>query len=52
MIYLVGGAARSGKSMIAQRFMAQTGIPYFCLDWLMMGFANGMPEVQFKQESA
>lgn len=50
MIYLIGGAARSGKSLIARRFLAQTGIPYFCLDWLMMGFANGMPEFQVDPE--
>ncbi|MEZ4865431.1 MAG: hypothetical protein R3C14_29245 [Caldilineaceae bacterium] len=43
MLYLVGGAARSGKSTVAQRFVVQTVIPYFCLDYLMMGFANGAP---------
>ncbi|NLE44324.1 MAG: adenylate kinase [Chloroflexi bacterium] len=43
MLYLVGGAARSGKSTIARQFMLETGTPYFCLDYLMMGFANGLP---------
>ena len=44
MLYLLGGAARSGKTRIARQFLAQTGIPYFSLDFLMMGFANGLPE--------
>ena len=44
MLYLLGGAARAGKSTIARRFLSETGIPYFCLDYLVMGFANGLPE--------
>lgn len=43
MLYLLGGAARAGKSASAQRFHAETGVPYFCLDYLMMGFAGGLP---------
>ncbi len=43
MLYLLGGAARAGKSMIARKFLAQSGIPFFSLDFLMMGFANGLP---------
>ena len=30
--------------MIAKRILAQTGVPYLSLDWLVMGFTNGMPE--------
>jgi len=44
MLYLLGGTARSGKSAIARRFLAETKVPFFCLDYLMMGFANGLPE--------
>jgi chloramphenicol 3-O-phosphotransferase len=44
MLYLLGGAARSGKSTIARKFLAETGIPFFDLDYLMMGFANGLPD--------
>ena len=43
MLYILGGAARAGKSTIAQTLLAETGIPYFCLDYLMMGIANGLP---------
>lgn len=45
MLYLVGGVARTGKSTIAQRFLAQTGTPYFVLDYLMMGCAGGAPSL-------
>lgn len=44
MLYLLGGAARAGKSTIARQFLVETGIPFFCLDYLMMGFAKGLPE--------
>jgi adenosyl cobinamide kinase/adenosyl cobinamide phosphate guanylyltransferase len=32
MLYLLGGAARSGKSIIAKRILAESRIPFFCLD--------------------
>ncbi len=44
MLYLLGGAARTGKTTIAQTFLSKTSIPFFSLDFLMMGFADGMPE--------
>ena len=44
MLYLLGGAARTGKTTIANAFLVQTGIPFFSLDFLMMGFTNGLPE--------
>ena len=30
--------------MIAKRIATQKGIPYLSLDWIRMGFANGIPE--------
>ena len=44
MLYLVSGASRSGKTMIANRILRQRQIPYVSLDWLVMGFTNGLPE--------
>ncbi len=44
MLYLLGGTPRSGKTIITRRFRAQTGIPYFCLYYLMMGFTKGLPD--------
>lgn len=45
MLYLVSGSSRSGKTLIAERISKQTGIPFLSLDWIVMGFTNGMPEV-------
>ena len=44
MLYLISGASRSGKTMIAERILEQKNTPYISLDWLVMGFTNGMPE--------
>lgn len=44
MLFLVGGASRSGKTLIARRILAEKQIPYLSLDWLMMGFNDGIPE--------
>ena len=44
MLYLVSGASRAGKTIIAKKISAQKGISYFSLDWLVMGFTNGIPE--------
>ena len=52
MLYLVGGASRSGKSTIARRLLQQHGIPYFSIDILMMGFANGAPELDFDPDAS
>jgi 2-phosphoglycerate kinase len=45
MLYLIGGASRSGKTTTAKKMMKEAGIPYFSLDYLMMGIANGVPEL-------
>ena len=44
MLFLVSGASRSGKTLIAKKILADNRIPYLSLDWLMMGFNDGMPE--------
>lgn len=44
MLYVIGGVARTGKSIIAHRFMQDTGTPYLSLDILMMGLYRGFPE--------
>ncbi len=43
MLYFLGGAPRAGKSAISRQFLKETETPFFCLDYLMMGFANGLP---------
>ena len=44
MLYIISGASRSGKTIVAKKVAAQKGIPYLSLDWIMMGFTNGIPE--------
>jgi len=44
MLYVISGASRSGKTIIAKKVSAQKGIPYLSIDWIMMGFTNGIPE--------
>ena len=44
MLFLVSGASRSGKTQLARKILGEKGIPYLSIDWLMMGFNNGMPE--------
>jgi hypothetical protein len=44
MLLLVSGTSRSGKTRIARKILADKQIPYLSLDWLMMGFNDGIPE--------
>ena len=40
----MSGTSRSGKTLIAKKILAEKQIPYLSLDWLMMGFNDGIPE--------
>ena len=44
MLYIISGASRAGKSIVAKRISKIKNIPYLSLDWIMMGFTNGVPE--------
>ncbi|MDM7861515.1 hypothetical protein QTP81_13010 [Alteromonas sp. ASW11-36] len=44
MLYILSGASRSGKTIVAKEFLKKTGIPYMSVDAIMMGFTNGIPE--------
>jgi hypothetical protein len=44
MLFLVSGTSRSGKTLVARKLLADKQIPYLSLDWLMMGFNDGIPE--------
>ncbi|RKN76068.1 adenylate kinase [Paenibacillus ginsengarvi] len=45
MLYVIGGASRGGKTTAAKRLATEAEISYFSLDYLMMGIANGIPEL-------
>jgi hypothetical protein len=44
VLFLISGTSRSGKTLIARKILVDKRIPYLSLDWLMMGFNNGIPE--------
>ena len=44
MIYIVSGSSRSGKTITAKKINLEKGISYLSLDWIVMGFTNGIPE--------
>lgn len=45
MLYILGGASRSGKTLLARRAVAEKRIPYFPLDALVGGVIHGLPEL-------
>jgi hypothetical protein len=45
MLYLVGGASRSGKSQLAERMRSRRGVAWFPLDALKMGLFIGAPQL-------
>jgi hypothetical protein len=51
MLYLLGGAARSGKPLLARRVLAEKRIPFFCLDHLVIGAAKTIPHLQIDLNS-
>lgn len=44
MLYVISGSSRAGKTLIATELLKKRGLTYLSLDWLVMGFTNGMPE--------
>lgn len=50
MLYILGGASRSGKTLFSRRAVAEKQIPYFPLDALVGALAHGAPQfgVQYK----
>ncbi len=41
MLYLIGGPARSGKTLLARRLLQLRQVPYFCTDYLTSGLEAG-----------
>jgi hypothetical protein len=51
MIYIIGGAARAGKTIIARRMLVERNIPYFCVDYFVSALDQGAPELGIDAES-
>ena len=45
MLYMIGGAPRSGKTTLARRMLAEHGVPYFSIDTLVASLACTQPEL-------
>ena len=45
MIYLIGGPGCSGKTTLAWQLLKRKNIPFFSLDYLMMGLHHGAPDL-------
>ncbi len=45
MLYLIGGAPRSGKTTLARRMLAEHGVPYFSIDTLIASLSRAKPEL-------
>ena len=52
MIYILGGASRSGKTLLSRRAVSEKGIPYFPLDALFGGLANGVPQLDIMYDQS
>jgi hypothetical protein len=52
MLYILAGASRSGKTLLARRAVTEKQIPYFPLDALFGALANGAPEFGVKYENS
>jgi hypothetical protein len=49
MLYILGGASRSGKSILSRRFASDLGIPFFCLDFLVTSLQD-IPSLHIKHD--
>lgn len=52
MLYIIGGASRSGKTLLSQRAVVEKQIPYFPLDALFGALAHGAPEFGVRYEDS
>jgi|GEM_PF-236754 len=50
-LYLIGGAARAGKTLLTHRLFRAHNIPYFCVDYIVSALDQGAPELGIDAES-
>ncbi len=51
MLYLIGGAPRSGKSIIAHKLLELKEIPYFRTDYLVESYSKGTKELNINHQT-
>ena len=52
MIYILGGASRSGKTLLSRRAVSEKKVPYFPLDALFSGLVDGAPQLYIRYEQS
>lgn len=52
MLYILGGAARTGKTIISRNITKEKGIPCFSIDFLISSLQRGAPELKIKHGQA
>lgn len=52
MVLLIGGVGSVGKTRLAHRIMKRAGVPYFSIDYLMMGIVRSDPNCGFTPMSS
>ena len=52
MLYILGGAPRSGKTLLARRAVSEKQIPYFPLDALLGSLVYGAPQMGMRYEDS
>ncbi len=52
MLYVIGGASRSGKTLLSRRAVFEKQIPYFPLDALFGALVHGAPELGVQYEDS
>ena len=51
MLFFIGGAARTGKGILARRLLVEQRLPYLSLDVLKMGLTRGVPEYEIDPDA-
>ncbi len=51
MLFFIGGAARTGKGILARRLLVEQRLPYLSLDVLKMGLTRGAPEYRIDPDA-
>lgn len=51
MLLFIGGAARTGKGILARRLLVERQMPYLSLDVLKMGLTRGVPEFEIDPDA-
>jgi hypothetical protein len=52
MLYLIGGAARAGKTTLARRLLRERGVSCFCVDYFVDALEQGAPALGVNSEDA